>query len=232
MFISNFFRLPYLFYKVFTLCHYEKHSIEERYGFLHHFVVGANKGGRVKVEVSGLENLPKEQGYIIFPNHQGFYDVLSILEANPKPFSVVAKKETQKHILLKKVLLVLNAEFIDREDIRQSLTVINNMTARVLAGENFVIFPEGTRSKMGNKLGPFKGGSFKSAMNAKCPIVPAALINSFVPFDEPSIRKTTVYLHYFKPLYYEDYKGMKSTELALLVHDKIQDYIDNEVVRL
>ena len=42
---------------------------------------------------------------------------------------------------------------------------------------------------MGNKLLEFKGGSFKAAQKAKCPIVPCALVNSFVPFDENSVRQ-------------------------------------------
>mgnify|MGYP002508716587 CR=1 FL=1 len=59
------------------------------------------------------------------------------------------------------------------------MTVIKNMTNRVKNGENFIIFAEGTRSKEGNKVGEFKGGSFKSAMNARCPIIPANNISGF-----------------------------------------------------
>ena len=62
-------------------------------------------------------------------------------------------------------------------------------------------------------------------MNARCPIVPVALIDSFKAFDTHSIRKVTVQIHYLKPLYYEDYKGMKSVEIASLLHDRTQDTI-------
>ena len=51
-------------------------------------------------------------------------------------------------------------------------------------------------------------------MRAKAPIVPVALIDSYVPFDRNTIRKTTVQVHYLKPMYYEEYKDMKSTEIA------------------
>jgi len=103
------------------------------------------------------------------------------------------------------------------------------MTKRVKEGENFLIFPEGTRSRQGNILLEFKGGSFKSAMNAKCPIVPVAIIDSYKAFDTNSIKKLTVQVHYLKPLYYEDYKDMKSTEIAELVSSRIQQTIrENE----
>jgi 1-acyl-sn-glycerol-3-phosphate acyltransferase len=120
---------------------------------------------------------------------------------------------------------LLQAEIIDREDVRQSMTVIKNMTNRVKEGENFIIFAEGTRSRNGNKIGEFKGGSFKSAMNARCPIVPVALIDSYKAFDTNSIKKLTVQIHYMKPLYYEDYKDMKSTEIATIVENKIKETI-------
>ena len=62
-------------------------------------------------------------------------------------------------------------------------------------------------------------------MNAHCPIVPVALIDSYKAFDTHSIKKQTVQIHYLKPLYYEDYKGLKSTEIALYVEDRIKETI-------
>ena len=41
---------------------------------------------------------------MFFPNHQGMYDVLAILDACPYPFSVVAKKEVKDVPFLKQVL--------------------------------------------------------------------------------------------------------------------------------
>ena len=56
---------------------------------------------------------------------------------------------------------------MDREDIKQSMQVIQAVTKELEKGRNYLIFPEGTRSKNGNKVGEFKGGSFKAAMKAK-----------------------------------------------------------------
>ena len=60
----------------------------------------------------------------------------------------------------------------------------------------FLIFAEGTRSRKGNQLLDFKGGSFKSATNAKCPIVHIALIDSFKAFDTNSTKKLNVQIHF------------------------------------
>lgn len=217
--------LPFYFFRIFQLCNITKYDKETRYAFLHKVTPPVNRRGRVKIDCYGLENLPEKNGYIMFPNHQGLFDALAFLETHKRPFVTVMKKEVKNTFLLKQVIQMLQAEVIDREDIRQSMQVIMNMTRRVKEGDNFLIFAEGTRSRNGNNLLEFKGGSFKSAMNAKCPIVPVALIDSFKAFDTNSIKKITVQIHYLKPLYYEDYKGLKSTELAELVASKIQDTI-------
>ena len=96
-------------------------------------------------------------------------------------------------------------------------------------GRNYLIFAEGTRSKNGNKIGTFKGGSFKAATKAKCPIVPVALIDSFKPFDTNTIRPVTVQVHFMEPILYEDYKNMKTTEVAALVQERIQKRIDENI---
>jgi 1-acyl-sn-glycerol-3-phosphate acyltransferase len=225
MAIRSIFQLPFWLYQIFKLCDTEKYDATTRYAYLHKITPIVNKRGRIKIRSFGLENLPKETGYIMFPNHQGLFDALIFLETHERPFVTVMKKEVKDIFLLKQIIKLLKAEIIDREDVRQSMQVIMNMTKRVKEGENFVIFAEGTRSKKGNELLEFKGGSFKSAMNARCPIVPIALIDSFQAFDTHSIKKLTVQIHYLKPLYYEDYKDMKSTEIAAFVSSQITDTI-------
>ena len=230
MVLRSLLNLPYWLFHINQLCNIEKYDAATRYAYLHKLVPIVNRRGRVVIDCHGLENLPKETGYIMFPNHQGLFDALAFLETHKRPFVTVMKKEVKDTILLKQIIQLLQAEVIDREDIRQSMQVIMNMTKRVKTGENFLIFAEGTRSRNGNNLLEFKGGSFKSATNAKCPIVPVALIDSFKPFDTKSLRKLKVQIHYLKPLYYEDYKDMKSTEIAELVSSTIQNKI-NEVIK-
>ncbi len=222
MVLRLFYIAPVWFFKIWSWGRNDRHTEAEKFALLKRVTIRANRAGRVAIEPHGLENLPKEPGYIMFPNHQGLFDVLGFLEAAPMPFTVVMKKEVENTFLLKQVRLLLKAQSIDREDLRDSLRVINRMTEEVKQGRNYLIFAEGTRSKGGNHLLDFKGGSFKSAMNAKCPIVPVAVIDSYKAFDTHSIEKVTVQLHYLEPLRYEDYKGMRSTEIAKIVRGRIE----------
>ena len=112
----------------------------------------------------------------------------------------------------------------------QGMEVILNVAKDVKnKKKNFVIFAEGTRSKNGNNLLEFKGGSFKAATKTKCPIVPVALIDSFKPFDTKSIEPVNVQVHFLEPMYYEDYKDMKTTEIAETVKNRIQDTINKNI---
>lgn len=213
----------------YRAAHVNKYTEEDMYEFLKWIDLRANRGGNVYIDAHGVENLPEKDGFMFFPNHQGLYDVLAIIEASPRPFSVVAKKEIANIPFLKQVFACMKAYMIDREDVRQAMRVIVNVTKEVQKGRNYLIFAEGTRSKNGNHVGTFKGGSFKSATKAQCPIVPVALVDSFKPFDTNTIRPVTVQVHFLKPLYYEEYKNMKTTEIAAVVQERIQRVIDANV---
>ena len=201
--------------------HVDKYTEEDNYEFLRWIVFRANKGGNVTIDVHGQENIPKQDGFMFFPNHQGLYDVLAIVEACTHPFSVVAKKEVENVPFLKQVFKIMKAFMIDREDVRQAMKTITN----------YLIFPEGTRSKNGNNVGSFKGGSFKAATKAKCPIIPVALVDSFKPFDTNSTRPVTVQVHFLKPMLYEDYKDMKTVEIAAAVEQQIQETINKNLTK-
>lgn len=227
MVLRLFFKVPIYLFQIWRCGKSDKVSMEEAYACVKKVTVAANRAGKVKIESYGLENLPKENGFVFFPNHQGLYDVLAFLESCPVPFAFVIKKEARNVILLKQVVDALGSISIDRDDIRQSMKVIQQVTEEVKNGRNFLIFAEGTRSREGNKLLDFKGGSFKSAVKAKCPIVPCALIDSFKPFDEKSIKPTTVKIIYLPPIYYEEYKDMKTVEIAAQVKQRIESAIAN-----
>lgn len=203
----------------------DQHTEEQKYALLKKIVRGANKGGKVTIQSDGQENIPRENGFIMYPNHQGMYDVLSLIESCEKPISVVMKKEVRNVPLISQVRRIMQAEVMDRADVRQSLQVIINVAKKVLNGKNFVIFPEGTRSRKGNQLLEFKSGSFKAAVKAKAPIVPVALINSFLPFDSHSVKPVTVQVHFLPPLYYQEYKDMKTVEIASIVKERIENKI-------
>ena len=61
----------------------------------------------------------------------------------------------------------------------------------------------------------------RCALKAKCPIVPMAFIDSFRVLDEKGSDRVAVQLHYLPVIEYEEFKDMKTVELAALVKERI-----------
>lgn len=229
MLFRNFFALPYLFILLMRYGGSNKISEAKKYTLIRKIGYRGCTTGNITVHGYGMENLPKESGYIMYPNHQGLFDVMGLVYLHERPFGVVIKKETYDIFLLRKLVLTMGGLFMDRKDVKQGLQIINEVAKEVKEGRNFLIFPEGTRSKNGNKLGEFKNGSFKAATKAKCPIVPVAIIDSYLPFDTDSINQVDVQIHFLSPIPYEEYNGMKTTEIAEMVKNRIEKVIkENE----
>lgn len=225
-----FYRVPWLFQQINKAGKSNKYTVQERYNIVRNVCKKVNKLGHVKITCSGLENIPTENGFLMTPNHQGLFDVLLTCDTCDKPFSIVMRKDLENVILLKQVMRAMDGKAIDRNDVRQGMKIINEMATEMSEGRNFLIFPEGTRSKNGNILGEFKGGSFKSAVKAKAPIVPVALVDSFKPFDIKDTKTVEVQIHYLAPIYYEEYKDMKTVDIAQIVKKRIEDKISEVTV--
>ena len=211
------------------LCRYAKHpekySEEEMYRHIQYILKRAVRGGNIDLQVSGTENIPKEGGFMLYANHQGMFDVLAVAATCDIPVGAVLKKELYDIPFLHQVAICTRSFPMDREDVRQSLTVIQSVIREVKTGRNYLIFPEGTRSRNGNQMGQFHSGSFRCATKSKCPIVPVALVDSFKVLDQKGSKPVTVQIHYLKPICWEEYGNLKTTELAALVKERIAQAI-------
>lgn len=227
MMLKNIHVVPAAFTKLWRYAaNPEKYEEKEMWDHIHYIMKRAVMGGNIDLKVTGLENLPEEDGFMLYANHQGMFDVVAIAATMERPMAAVLKKELADVPLLKQIRLCTKSFAMNREDVRQSLEVIQNVTQEVQKGRNYLIFPEGTRSKNGNVMGEFHGGSFRCAVKAKCPIVPVALLDCHRVLDEKGSAPVKVQLHYLKPIAYEEFAGMKATEVAALVKQRIQEAID------
>ena len=226
MVLKNLHHIPSAYGK---LRRYAKHAGQypemEKYRHIQYILGLAVKAGNVKIEVHGKENIPAEDGFMLCSNHQGLFDVIAIVCHCDRPMSAVYKKELKDLPLIREIAACTNAFAMDREDVRQSLTVIQNVTEEVKKGRNYLIFPEGTRSKLGNQMLDFHGGSFRCATKSKCAVLPVALVDSFKVLDQKGSAPVSVQLHYLQPIPYEEYKDMKPAELAELVRSRIAEKI-------
>lgn len=199
----------------------QKYPEIQRYQHIQYIIRRAVKGGNITLISSGQENIPAEGGFMIYGNHQGMFDPLAVGMTCDRPLGAVLKIELKDKPLLKEVIACTNSFPMDRSDVRQSLTVIQNVIKEVNAGRSYLIFPEGTRSKS-NELLDFHNGSFRCAVKSKCPIVPIALVDCYKVLDQKGSKPVTAQIHYLPPIFYEEYKDMNTKQLAELVHDRIE----------
>lgn len=228
--LANLFRAPYILpYMTYMGAHPEKYSEERRYQMVNHVVELMKKAGNIHTTAYGVENLPKEGGYIMYPNHQGKYDVLGIIHTHDRPCAFVMDEKRSHMPVVKQVVDLSQSKRMVLDDVRQSFKIINEVAEEVKRGRRYVIFPEGGYDdKKGNHVESFKAGTFKSAIKAKCPIVPVALVDSYKVFDGCSLKRIETQVHYLKPIRYEKYKHMKTVEIA----QEVQHRIAQELSRL
>ena len=210
----------------FKLCHYAKHTDEypelEKWNHIQYILTRAVKSGNIDLKVSGVENIPANRPFLLYSNHQGMFDVLAIAATCDPPLGTVLKKELKDVPFLKQIIACTKSFAMDREDVRQSLTVIQSVIKEVNAGRNYLIFPEGTRSKSSNNLLEFHNGSFRCALKTKCTVVPVALVDCYKVLDQKGNKPVTVQIHYLEPIEYEEYQDLNTKELAALVRDRIE----------
>lgn len=131
----------------------------------------------VRVTVSGTENVPN--GPVVFVcNHQGNFDIPIVITSLPRVCGILAKKELTKLPLVRTWMTLMGCIFIDRKNPRQSVMALNEAIRWVEAGNQMVVFPEGTRSK-GSEMREFKAGAFKIALKTGAPVVPVCIEGSY-----------------------------------------------------
>ena len=133
--LKKFYRVPFWHRK---LCKYDSSSYteSEKYNIVRDIVKSINKSANVDIHCEGLENIPEENGFVMFPNHQGLFDALVMIDTCDKPITFVIKKEIDKVRPLRKILSVLDVKMIDRGDIKQSMKLIINVIQEVRSGRN------------------------------------------------------------------------------------------------
>lgn len=129
----------------------------------------------IRVEVSGLENVPVGESCIFMCNHVSNLDPPVLLPALPGRSAVLLKKELMKIPILGVAMRMAKFVPVERGSRRDAAKASVEAAADALrSGLHIVVFPEGTRSRDG-RLANFKKGPFFLAQQTKALIVPIAL---------------------------------------------------------
>ena len=78
----------------------------------------------VKIEATGVENIPKDKACLYVGNHNSFFDILVSYVTIPYNVGYVAKKEINKVPFLNLWMRNISCLFLDRDNIKEGLKTI------------------------------------------------------------------------------------------------------------
>lgn len=153
----------------------------------------------IRVEHFGMENIPKNKGYILAANHISMADVFAIAVPVKGQICYMGKEELFKFKPLKWLFTALGGFAVRRG--KGDTDAIDKACEIVDSGKVLGIFPEGTRSKTG-ELGKAKAGVALIAMQTKADILPVSIkystgrfklfckatvrVGKLIPYTEPA----------------------------------------------
>lgn len=154
-------------------------------------------------KVLGKENLPKNGSFILVSNHLGKVDVFAIASLFKRKIYFLAKKEWFNKKCKAKLFKWMGAIPVDRDNI--DINSIKTCFATLKNGDVLVVFPEGTRNKVGEvPLLPIKGGASMIAFKSKSKVVPVFMQKKYKIFKRN-------YICIGEPYDYSNYQGQKLT---------------------
>jgi 1-acyl-sn-glycerol-3-phosphate acyltransferase len=183
----------------------------------------------VRVVVRGLDGLDPRQTYIFTPKHQSLIEVpllLTYLKRNP---AYLAKKELFKYPIWGYGISLMGVVPVDRSNTQSAVESARRATGNLRGGKDYVVYPEGTRSRDGRLL-PFKKGAFMMAIDAGVPVVPVSISGSttIMPKGEVKIYPSTVYITVHEPLSTAAYSKENVAKLMEIARAKIVSSLSEE----
>lgn len=147
-------------------------------------------------KIVGKENLPKDGGALLCPNHVSNLDAAVIVAMFKRKVNVLAKEELFKNGFLCWIADLFGIYPVKRG--KADMQAIKISLALLKRNELLLMFPEGTRNGMAKGIKP-KNGAVLIAATAGKPIIPIGIQGSFKPF-------TKVIVNIGKPI---DYSKLK-----------------------
>ena len=176
----------------------------------------------IRVRVGGLEHTPRDRAAVYCSNHQSNIDPPVIFEVVHPRLHILYKAEIDAIPVLARAFRYGGFIPVDRRNKEAALRSIDAGAASLRAGNSFLIFPEGTRSRTAELL-PFKKGGFIMAIKAEAPIVPVAVQGGRDSMRKGSwiIRPVTVSVRVGAPIASAGFTLDRRDELIAIVRGRI-----------
>lgn len=128
-------------------------------------------------KITGLENIPKDNSFIIVANHSSYLDFIILFCLMPKKVRFLAAEKFFRSKFWLPIMKITQQIKVDR-NISDKQNVYNEVQNVFDNNGVLGIFPEGTRSRSG-KIQKAYSGSAKFAFNYNVPILPVGIIGAY-----------------------------------------------------
>ncbi len=160
------------------------------------------KVGKINFNINGLKNIDLGKNYFFVPNHESALDIPLVFASIPMHVVSVAKIELSRIPFFGWSMIAGGHFFVDRSNHKKAMRSIEK--ARISMNKNprsVFLFPEGTRSLDG-KVGRFKKGGLKLAIDLGVPIVPVGIVgtNQFQSNLKKGLNIGNIELNIGKPI--------------------------------
>ena len=231
-FRSYFFCLVYLIFvrpKVKKMIkHKDRYSIETRYNYFLEKANAVSKLLKIRIEVKGLEHVAHKGPLLFIPNHNSVFDPVILAMVIDDPIVFISKKEAAKKPFFGKCLELIDTLLIDRNNLRQSMQIMNDAKDVINSGRNVCVFPEGTRNKTRSyDLLDFKPGSLKIATDTACPIAPVVIKGTKDIFSSKVKQHYIIKMEFLPTIDPEIYDNTTTLELSKQIYDDMQEKLKN-----
>jgi len=202
-------------------------------GNVRHFILKsatklAQRFQHIHVEIEGLENVDKNEAYLIVANHKSQMDPVLMYNSMNMKLTAIGKSTLFTNKFMINIAKTYGAISLNRDNDREAVRSLNEAMKRITDNHiSVIVYTEGgIKSREYEDMRELKAGAYKIALKTHAPVLPVSIVGSSKIHGAPKFKKKNVKIIVHKPITYEEYAEMNTTMLG----EKCMEIINSSIL--